>query len=43
MRRKLHEWMVGDPYALGLAGDAVLAVLTAGVITGSIRFIVGFL
>ena len=35
MRRKIHEWMVGsDPYVLGLAGDAVLAVLTAAVITG---------
>jgi len=44
MRRKFHDWMVGsDPYVLGLAGDAVLAVLTAGVITGSIRLIVGFL
>jgi hypothetical protein len=44
MRRKIHEWMVGsDPYVLGLAGDAMLAVLTAAVITGGIRFVVGFL
>ncbi|WP_458760765.1 hypothetical protein ACSVBT_08285 [Afipia sp. TerB] len=44
MRRKIQEWMVGsDPYVLGLAGDAMLAVLTAAVITGGIRFVVGFL
>lgn len=44
MRRKIHDWMVGsDPSVLELAGDAVLAVLMAAVMTGGIRFVVGFL
>jgi hypothetical protein len=44
MRRKIHDWMVGsDPYLLELAGDAMFAVLSAAVVTGGIRFVVGFL